>query len=145
MARTRTALVVDDEDQLLRLMTRIRERAGHRVFGATTGEDARRIFRAEAPEIVLLDVSMPDGDGAETLLPDFLAERPMLRVILASGDALPESLRVLLDRVGGDFLRKPFPPRSLLRLLEELEEADAEAGREAASTRSTGLVKSGGR
>lgn len=118
MSRTRTALVVDDEDQLLRLMTRVLERAGHRVHAAATGEAARRLFREHEPEIVLLDVTMPDGDGAERLLPEFLAERPELRVILTSGAALPESLEVLLGRVGGDFLCKPFPPRSLLQLLD---------------------------
>jgi hypothetical protein len=98
MSRTRTALVVDDEDQLLRLMTRVIERAGHRVHAAATGEAARRLFREHEPEIVLLDVVMPDGDGAESLL--------------------PESLEVLLGSIGGDFLCRPFPPRSLLRLLE---------------------------
>ncbi len=118
MSRTRTALVVDDEDQLLRLMTRVIERAGHRVHAAATGEAARRLFREHEPEIVLLDVVMPDGDGAESLLPEFLAERPGLKVILTSGAALPESLEVLLGSIGGDFLCKPFPPRSLLRLLE---------------------------
>jgi DNA-binding response OmpR family regulator len=118
MSRTKTALVVDDEDQLLRLMTRVLERAGHRVHAAATGEAARQLFREHDPEIVLLDVMMPDGDGAERLLPEFLAVRPTLRVILTSGAALPASLEALLGRIGGDFLCKPFPPRSLLQLLE---------------------------
>ena len=118
MSRTRTALVVDDEDQLLRLMTRVLERAGHRVHAAATGAAARQLFREHEPEVVLLDVTMPDGDGAERLLPEFLAERPELRVILTSGAALPEPLEALLGRIGGDFLCKPFPPRALLQLLD---------------------------
>jgi len=120
MSTPRTALVVDDEDQILRLITRILERGGNRVLGAANGDDARRLFAAHASEIeiVLLDVRMAGGAGAEALLPEFLERRPDLDVILTSGDALPETLEVLLERVGGRFLRKPFAPKSLLRMLE---------------------------
>ncbi|MCP4907179.1 MAG: response regulator [bacterium] len=123
MSTPRTALVVDDEEQLLRLMARILERGGHRVLSAANGDEARRLFRAHADEIeiVLLDVLMPDGDGAEALLPEFLSERPGIDVILSSGDALPEALETELERVGGRFLHKPFVPRSLLRMLEPVE------------------------
>ena len=119
MSAPRTALIVDDEDQLLRLMTRVLEREGTRVLGAATADDARHLFRENADEIeiVLLDVMMPGGDGAEVLLPEFLAVRPEIGVILTSGDALPETLEVLLGRIGGRFLRKPFVPKSLVRML----------------------------
>ena len=141
MSRTKTALVVDDEDQLLRLMTRVLERAGHRVHAAATGEVARRLFHEHEPEIVLLDVMMPDGDGAERLLPEFLAARPTLQVILTSGAALPASLEALLGRIGGDFLCKPFPPRSLLRLLD----GEAARAQPAVSPGPPDLAGSGGR
>ena len=120
MTASSTVLVVDDEDQLLRLMVRVVERAGRPVVAADTASEARRLFREHAEEIggVLLDVTMPDGEGAATLLPEFLGERPDLEVIVTSGDALPEALAVELERVGGQFIRKPFAPKALLRLLE---------------------------
>ena len=66
---------------------------------------------------MLLDVIMP-GPGAEEILPQLLSERSDLKVILMSGDVLPESLESELADIGGDFLRKPFVPKSLLRLVE---------------------------
>ncbi len=120
MSLPRTALLVDDEEQLLRLMTRILERAGVRVLCAANADEARRLFRENTDEIeiALLDVLMPGGGGAAVLLPEFLTERPELDIVLTSGDALPETLEIELGRIGGRFLRKPFVSKSLLRILE---------------------------
>jgi DNA-binding NtrC family response regulator len=123
---SRTALVVDDEDQLLRLISRLLERSGYRVLAAADAAAARRLFTAHAEEIelLLLDVVLPDGDGAEQLLPEFLEDRDDFEVIAMSGDAAPETLEAMLERIGGRFLRKPFAPKSLLRMLD----ADSTAG-----------------
>ena len=120
MNASRTILVVDDEDPLRRLMARVIERAGTQALTAATSSEARDCFREHLDEIdvVLLDVMMPDGGGAATLLPEFLAQRPGLDVILTSGDALPRELETQLEQVGGQFLRKPFVPGALLRILE---------------------------
>jgi CheY-like chemotaxis protein len=118
--RPKTALIVDDEEQLLRLMVRLLETAGVRVWAARDGVEARQLFREHALEIdlALIDVLHPPGAGAADLLPELLAQRPDLDVILTSGDALPEALQEKLTSVGGRFLRKPFAPRTLLRLLQ---------------------------
>ena len=95
MNQSRTALIVDDEDQLLRLMVRVLERAGYGTWSARDGVEALRLFHEHASEIdlVLLDVIHPPGAGAIDLLPALLAQRPDLDVILTSGDVLPESDR----------------------------------------------------
>jgi CheY-like chemotaxis protein len=130
MTEPRTALVVDDEDQLLRLIARVVERGGDQVLTAATGDEARAIFREHAAEIqiVLLDVMMPDGDGAATLLPEFLETRPDLEVILTSGDALPSNLATELGRIGGQFLPKPFVPQALLRMFQAPESGASPRG-----------------
>ena len=94
MSEPRTALVVDDEDQLLRLMARVIERRGDRVLVASTADEARALFRKHAAviQIAVLDVTMPGGDGAEALLPELLDLCPMLEVIVMSGDAMPPGL-----------------------------------------------------
>lgn len=117
----RTALIVDDEDPLLRLMTRVLEKESWRVLAARDAASARALFTTHEHEIdlLVLDVTLPDGDGAETLLPEFIARRPSLRVIVASGDEPPEALEAELTRVGGHFLRKPFAPKELVRLVHE--------------------------
>jgi len=127
MNAPQTALVVDDEDQLLRLIARVIERSGGRVLTAESGPAAREVFAAHRDEIgiILLDVTMPGGDGAEKLMPEFLAERPDLRVIITSGDLLPPNLEAELSRVGGEFLKKPFVPKTLVRMLEGVGESAA--------------------
>jgi len=116
----RAALIVDDEDQLLRLMVRLLEGAGFRVLAARDGIEARQFFHEHAAEIdlALIDVIHPPDAGAADLMPQLLALRPDLDVILTSGDALPEALEEKLASVGGRFLRKPFSPKTLLRLLD---------------------------
>jgi DNA-binding NtrC family response regulator len=117
----RTALIVDDEDTLLRLMTRVLEKENVRVLAAQDAASARALFDAHEGEIdlLVLDVMLPDGDGAETLLPEFVARRPTVRVVVASGDEPPEAVTAELTRIGGHFLRKPFAPKDLIRLVRE--------------------------
>lgn len=121
MSAQRSVLVVDDDEQLLRLMVRLLEGAGHRTRTATNLPDALALFEASAPEIdlVLLDVQLAPGGGAAELLPLLQARAPGLEVVLISGDALPEPLEQMLAARGGRFLRKPFAPKSLLRLVSE--------------------------
>lgn len=118
----RTALIVDDEAQLLRLLTRVLERADYTVWAAATASEAMRLFEEHADDfdLAVLDVIMPDG-GAATLLPGLWDRRPDLHVILTSGDALPLELETLLATGVGQFLRKPFVPKSLLRMISEGE------------------------
>lgn len=120
-ASERTALIVDDEDQIRRLVGRVLERAGIRTLDAESAQEARALFDAHASEIdmMLLDVTMPHGEGAEQLLPEFVARRPGAIAIVTSGDDLPPGLEAELERVRGVFLRKPFVPNELLRLVEE--------------------------
>ncbi|MFK7897156.1 MAG: response regulator [Myxococcota bacterium] len=133
MSTPKTALVVDDEAQLLRLVVRVLERADWNALSAETAADALEIFRDRATEIdlVLLDVNLAGRGGAAELLPELLAIKPELAVVVMSGDALPEALSEALDAAGGVFLRKPFVPRTLIRFLDEVRlEAPAGAGKE---------------
>ncbi len=119
MNQSRSALIVDDEDQLLQLMVRLVERAGYRTWAVRDGVEAMRVFREHVDEIdlALIDVLHPPGAGAVDLLPKLLAKKPDLEVILTSGDALPEPLERALGEIGGSFLRKPFVPKTLAHLL----------------------------
>ena len=119
MNPSKTALIVEDEDQLRRLMARVLERAGFQSWTAGDGIEALRIFQEHAAEIdvVLLDVFHPPGAGAADLLPKLLERKSDLDVILTSGDALSESLAKELIAIGGRFLRKPFVPKTLVRML----------------------------
>ncbi|MFO0688761.1 MAG: response regulator [Myxococcota bacterium] len=122
MSERRSVLVVDDDQQLLRLIVRLLESAGHRVRTASSLHETLALFEpgdGRLPEIdlALLDVHLAPGGGAAELLPLLQARAPGLEVLLMSGDALPEPLESELSRRGGRFLRKPFAPKALLQLV----------------------------
>lgn len=127
MSDPKLALIIEDEEPLRRLLARLLERAGYATLTAADGNEGLAAFHARADElgIVLLDVMMPSKDAAE-ILPELLARRPDLPLILTSGDALPEDLQQVLETTTrGRFLRKPFMPQALLRMLEELDDSNA--------------------
>jgi two-component system response regulator RegA len=119
MSVKRSVLVVDDDEQLQRLIVRLLEREGHRIHAASNVPDALALFDSSAREIdlALLDVNLSANGGAAELLPLLHERAPGLDVVLMSGDALPETLESALSARGGRFLRKPFAPKALLRLL----------------------------
>lgn len=120
MSAQRSILVVDDDEQLLRLIVRLLERAGHRTRAASSLPVALALFESSTPpiDLALLDVNLTAaGGGAAELLPLLQDRAPRLEVVLMSGDALPESLESELRASGGRFLRKPFAPKALLGLV----------------------------
>ena len=111
-----TVLVVDDEPTLLQLMTRILRRVGYSVLTADDGDQALEVFdKSEQPVgAVLLDLRVrPQGGLA--ILNALLSRNPGLGVVVTSGSALDADTRELLRSHGGEFVRKPFAPESLLR------------------------------
>jgi len=128
-----TILVVDDIDSNTRLFTRLLTRDGHKVMAATNGEEALEIVSRRQPDLVLMDVMMPELDGFETcrrLKQD--ATTRLVPVVLVT--ALQDSR----DRIRGlevgadDFISKPVNPaelsarvRSLLRIKRYTDELDS--------------------
>lgn len=106
-----TVLVVDDEPLLLRLLVRVFERRGCRVFSAADADEACEVFERhrDAIDVAMLDVVIPP-DGVEPLLSRVLGLRDDIGVVLTSGDELPPALSERLEALGGVFLRKPFSP-----------------------------------
>ena len=112
----KVVLVVEDEDPVRKLITRVLERSGYRVLSAATGSAALETAAAHAGEIDLLiaDLVMPGMSGrqvAERLASDF----PGLATILISGYTADEVVREGIDRGEYDFLPKPFDPATLSR------------------------------
>lgn len=136
MSVCRSVLVVEDDEQILRLMVRLLERAGHRVLSARDLPSALAHFDGAGGgiDLALLDVNLDPSGGAAELLPLLELRAPGLEVVLMSGDALPEALEQTLAARGGSFLRKPFAPTALLRLLAAPGDPMAEGGAGPAGT-----------
>jgi type II secretory ATPase GspE/PulE/Tfp pilus assembly ATPase PilB-like protein/CheY-like chemotaxis protein len=112
-------LLVDDEDQLRRVMKDLLERQGYTVVEARDGAQALDEVDRHAPDIVILDLNLPGVDGYSVL--SQLRSRPATRqipiiVLTAKGDEDNE-VRVL-ELGADDFLTKPFRAKALAARLE---------------------------
>jgi len=113
-------LVVDDEVGIRELLSEILEDEGHQVALAESAGDARRLRERARPDLVLLDIWMPDTDGI-TLLKEWAASGQLtMPVVMMSGHATIETA-VEATRIGAlDFLEKPI---ALQRLLATVKRA----------------------
>jgi two-component system, NtrC family, nitrogen regulation response regulator NtrX len=113
-------LVVDDEVGIRELLSEILEDEGHQVALAESAGDARRIRERARPDLVLLDIWMPDTDGI-TLLKEWAASGQLtMPVVMMSGHGTIETA-VEATRIGAlDFLEKPI---ALQRLLATVKRA----------------------
>ncbi|WP_455209978.1 sigma-54-dependent transcriptional regulator [Kaarinaea lacus] len=113
-------LVVDDEPDIRRLIREILEEEGYAVAVAKDGQSARESIKARIPNLVLLDIWMPDVDGI-TLLKEFIDVYHLrCPVIMMSGHGTVEAA-VEATRLGArDFIEKPL---SLSKLLLTVENA----------------------
>jgi two-component system cell cycle sensor histidine kinase/response regulator CckA len=117
-----TILVVEDEPSLQKLVARVLEDLGYRVFVAGTGAEALQLARQQGPalDLLLTDVVLPGDMQGNVLARDLLAMLPDLAVLYMSGytrDAIVHAGR--LD-VGVDFLEKPFTPEALGNAVREV-------------------------
>lgn len=115
-------LLMDDDEQLRRLLQRVLEGAGHVVFAAGDGNAGLALLEAVDPQVVVTDIVMPDREGLETI-GELRKRRPDLPVVAMSGNC---------DAGSGDYLRiaaalgarrtlgKPFAPQALVDAVAEL-------------------------
>jgi DNA-binding response OmpR family regulator len=117
MKRARV-LVVDDEADIRGLLRELLERAGYEMAEAANGREALRAFYATSPDLVLLDISMPEMDGWQTLerIRD-LSDVPV--VMLTARTAELEKVRGLKGGAD-DYVAKPFGRQELLARVEAL-------------------------
>lgn len=117
MSRGATILVVDDDRDIVDAMSEILAAEGHRVLTASNGRDALEVARADRPDLVLLDLQMPEMDGRAFLAA--AAEVPSLAgvpIVVVSGadDVCDLATEVLL---------KPVRLDGLLALIERAAHA----------------------
>ena len=109
---TRTALIIDDEKQIRRLLRLARESDGHQVFEAATGEEGLAEIVQHRPDIVLLDLGLPDMDGVKLLRR--LREWSDVPVLILSVRDDAEEKVAALDVGADDYVTKPFDTAELL-------------------------------
>ncbi len=116
-------LVVDDEPDIRELVSEILQDEGYQVVTAENGEQARQALRERRPDLILLDIWMPDVDGISLLKEWAEAGELPCPVIMMSGHGTVETA-VEATRLGAyDFLEKPLSLAKLLLTVERALEA----------------------
>ncbi len=107
-----SVVVIDDEAQIRRLLRVSLETQGFSVHLAETGEEGLRMVQGRKPDVVLLDLGLPDRDGAEVLA-DLRRWSSVPVIILSVRNAEEEIVR-LLDAGADDYVVKPFSTGELV-------------------------------
>ena len=100
-------LVVDDEDEVRQVLHEFLEGRGYEVHAAESGAAALAVLEDFSPDVVLLDVSMPEMDGVE-VLKRIVGVRPTLPVIMVTANADIGVTSRLLALGAADYIPKPF-------------------------------------
>ena len=105
-------LVVDDEPDIRILVQEILQDEDYQVATAENGIAARAALRERRPDLVLLDLKLPDMDGMN-VLKEIRREKPELHVIIMTGYASVASAVEVMKLGAFDYLPKPFEPDDL--------------------------------
>lgn len=105
-------LVVDDEPQILRVLRPALTASGYEITGAGTGAEALVVLASFAPDLIILDLGLPDMDGKEALRRiRVLTGTPV--IVLSARDREAEKI-MALDMGADDYVEKPFSMGELL-------------------------------
>jgi two-component system NtrC family sensor kinase len=120
-ASQRAILIVDDEPEIRSTLSEILAGAKHRVVAVNSGREALKRLSAEAFDVILTDIRMPDLDG-RALYEEILARWPGLaaRVVFITGDTLASALRDFVSESGQPVIEKPFLPADVRKVVAEL-------------------------
>lgn len=130
-------LLVEDEQSLVDAVQYQLEREGYRVFVATDGRTALEVFRAQGPDLVLLDLMIPEISGLD-LCKLIRAESPVPIVVLTAKDSESDKV-VSLELGADDHVSKPFSMRELTaRVRAHLRRAAISSGPQLGSVLNAG-------
>jgi len=110
--KNKTILVVDDEERMARFIRLNLEHDGFQVVEAYRGMQALQKYRDSLPDLVLLDVMMPDIDGFEVL--SMIREISNVPVIMLTAKGEEDDRVRGLELGADDYVTKPFSPRELV-------------------------------
>jgi CheY-like chemotaxis protein len=117
-----TILVVDDEADVIRMITLILEDAEYRVISVTRGEDGIKRVAGEPVDLIITDIIMPDMEGIE-FIRSIQATHPLLPIVAISGGGRSHNLDFLkfAKRLGAmSTLAKPFRRDELLDVVGKI-------------------------
>ena len=121
--------IVDDDPELVQMLQLVVELGGHAVLTAASGEQAVRHWERERPDVVLLDIGMPDMDGYEVC--QRLRQRDPRRttaIIMFTARAAEADKQRALEAGADEYVTKPFSVKQLVGLLQTVPLRSRDAG-----------------
>ncbi|HET6597875.1 MAG TPA: response regulator [Anaerolineales bacterium] len=115
-------LCVEDEPEMIDLMRLILGRRGFEVKGATGGIEGLNMIRQEPPDLILLDLMMPDMDGWEVyqqIKADEKTKNIPVIVVTAKAQSIDKVLGLHIAKVD-DYITKPFSPQDLMNSVDKV-------------------------
>ncbi|MGC8828006.1 MAG: response regulator transcription factor [Anaerolineae bacterium] len=121
-ARQPVILCIEDEPEMIDLIRLILERRGYKVLGAVGGEEGMKALEGQVPDLILLDLMMPDMDGWEVFRQ--VRANPRLQhipvvVVTAKAQSIDKVLGLHIAKVD-DYITKPFGPQELVEAVERV-------------------------
>ena len=119
--KTRKVLVVDDDSDIVELLSYNLKKEGYNVMTAYNGKEAVKCAKTFLPDLILLDIMMPKMDGVETCR--YLREDPLLAetyIIFLTARAEEYSEVAAFDAGANDYLTKPIRPRALMSRIQSI-------------------------
>lgn len=120
-ANQKTVIVIEDEPEAAELFSEMMRVSGFRVVKLSTSTPAIETIRKEKPDVVILDVMMPDVSGLEVLR--YMRREPALKnipVVIVSAKGMPADIRTAMDAGASLYLTKPV---GFLELKQAVEDA----------------------
>ncbi len=130
MAETdvKRVVCVEDEPEMIDLIRLILSRKGFEVIGANGGKQGLKTIRDQKPDLVLLDLMMPDMDGWEVYqqmkADKEIASIPVI-VVTAKAQSIDKVLGLHIAKVD-DYISKPFSPQELLDSVDQVLKKEAQ-------------------
>ena len=121
MGAAPTILIVDDDPLMRRLYQRPLERSGYRLLEASNGREALEVTARELPQVVVMDVMLPEMDGLTAVLELKKSEvtRAIPVVVVSSNSQYYLNRRDIINMGAASFLSKPFGAGQLLEAIRQ--------------------------
>jgi DNA-binding response OmpR family regulator len=114
-------LIVEDEDDIAQLVKLYLENAGFRTVTATTGVEALKLIKTDHPDMVILDLMLPEMDGLEICKKIRNApDTALLPVLMLTAKAEESDTIIGLELGADDYVPKPFSPKVLVTRVKAL-------------------------
>ena len=126
-ANLKCILCVEDEPEMIDLIRLILGRRGFEIKGAAGGIEGLKMIRQNPPDLVLLDLMMPDMDGWEVyqqMKADEKTKNIPVIVVTAKAQSIDKVLGLHIAKVD-DYLTKPFSPQDLMNSVEKVLKSKA--------------------